>query len=289
MLPYKLGCPAWSIPEWRGVFLPHKTPQSALLSEYSKVFNTVEGNSFFYALPKVETVERWAVESAEGFEFCMKIPRDISHEGRLGANLESFDKLIERLEILKEAERLGPTFLQLHSSFGPARLHELESFIEAWPSHLPLAVEVRHTQFFGGGSEEFSLDMLLSKHSVDRVIFDSRALFQSPPEDAIEEKSQGRKPNLPVRWKTTGSRPFVRFVGRNSIYKVDPWQLEVAEVVARWVKEGKTPYIFMHRPDDTLAPQLSARFHEKLQRHLPDMSKLKMPIIEEQLGLPFDL
>ncbi|MGB0372613.1 MAG: DUF72 domain-containing protein [Opitutales bacterium] len=286
---YHLGCPAWSIPEWRGVFLPKGTAQSALLSEYSKVFNTVEGNSFFYALPRLEMVERWAAESAPGFEFCMKVPRDISHGARLVSNAEVFEQLVERLEILYNAGRLGPTFLQLHASFGPHRLGELAGFLEAWPTHLPLAVEVRHAKFFEEGADEAVLDSLLTEHSVDRVIFDSRALFQAPPTDPVETKSQERKPRLPVRWKSTGGRPFVRFVGRNNIDQVEPWQSEVAEVVANWIKAGKHPYVFMHRPDDTLAPQLCARFHSRLKEYLPELPDLRMPVIEEQLGLPFDL
>lgn len=284
-LPYFLGCPAWSIAEWRGTFLPKSTPQSGLLGEYSKVFNTVEGNSFFYALPKLEVVERWAEESADGFQFCMKVPRDVSHASRIGANLDVFEQLIARLRILKEAGRLGPTFLQLHESFGPGRIGELAGFIDAWPKELPLAVEVRHQAFFKEGTEEAELDSLLAESKVDRVIFDSRALFQAPPSDPVEEKSQGRKSRLPVRWRATGQRPLVRFVGRNDLDLVDPWQGEVAEVTANWMKEGKTPYIFMHRPDDTLAPQLCARFHEKLRERMPELPGIEMPRVEAQLDL----
>lgn len=286
---YSLGCPAWSIPEWRGTFLPKGIPQSALLAEYSKVFNTVEGNSFFYALPRLETVQRWARESAHGFEFCMKVPRDISHASRLRIDTPVYDQLIERLEILHQATRLGPTFLQMHASFGPSRLRELKAFIEAWPRHMPLAIEVRHEKFFTGGSEEQSLDALLAEHSIDRVIFDSRALFHAPPSDPLEEKSQGRKPRLPVRWKSTEKRPFIRFVGRNHIEQAEPWLSEAATVVAHWIKEGKRPYVFMHCPNDTLAPQLCARFHMNVRKHLPEIPSLPMPTRETQLGLPLDL
>ena len=284
---YHLGCPAWSISEWRGTFLPKSTAQSAFLAEYSKVFNTVEGNSFFYALPKLEVVQRWAQEAAEGFEFCMKVPRDLSHSGRLGANRVIFSQLVERLEVLNCAGRLGPTFLQLHSSFGPSRLDQLEAFIASWPSHLPLAVEVRHEAFFSEGPEEACLNDLLAEHRIDRVIFDSRALFHAPPSDPAEVKSQGRKPRLPVRWMTTGSKPLVRFVGRNDIEQVDPWQDELADVVAKWIHEGRRPYVFMHTPNDTFAPKLCERFHEKLRRRITDLPCLAMPTCAVQ-GELFD-
>ncbi|MEO0508630.1 MAG: DUF72 domain-containing protein [Verrucomicrobiota bacterium] len=282
---YFLGCPAWSTPEWRGTFLPNGTPQAAFLREYSKVFNAVEGNSFFYALPKLDIIERWASESAKGFEFCMKVPRDISHASRLGGNIGIYEQLITRLRILKEANRLGPTFLQLHHSFGPIRLGELDRFIEAWPNDLPLAVEVRHKSFFESGSAESELKHLLEGHHVDRVVFDSRALFQKPPSDPFEEKSQSRKPNLPVRWQATGQRPFVRFVGRNDPEQVDPWQTELAKVVADWILSGKKPYVFMHAPDDTFAPSLCARFHDRVREYLPKLPKITMPYLETQLDL----
>ncbi|MEM0965606.1 MAG: DUF72 domain-containing protein [Verrucomicrobiota bacterium] len=287
-LPYAIGCPAWSIPEWRGKFLPQSTPQSKLLREYSRVFNTVEGNSFFYALPQEEIVQRWADESAEGFEFCMKVPRDLSHTNRLSASGPIFESLIRRLDILREAIRLGTTFLQLHASFGPSRLEELGEFLDGWPDRLPIAVEVRNEAFFQPGRSRSDLYALLRGRECDRVTFDSRALFSAPPSDPVEEKSQERKPRLPVEWTVTGKRPLVRFVGRNNINLVDPWQSEVARVVAHWIREGRRPYVFMHTPDDTFAPQLCRRFHCLLQEWIPDLPDLQFPQVESQLGL-FDL
>jgi len=284
-LPYSLGCPAWSIPEWRGTFLPTTTVQRDFLSAYSQVFNTVEGNSFFYALPPIDVVRRWAKQSAEGFEFCMKMPRDLSHAQRLLADGSVYQALKERLEILKDSDRLGPTFLQLHASFGPSRLGELFAFVDAWPDHLPLAVEVRHEAFFRPGRARSDLYSGLRHAKVDRVTFDSRALFSTPPADPIEEESQGRKPHLPVEWTVTGMRPFVRFVGRNDIQQVDPWQAEVAEIVAAWIREGRRPYVFMHTPDDTFAPKLCQRFHALVRERLPDLPTLKFPEVESQLRL----
>lgn len=280
---YHLGCPAWSIAEWRGHFLPEKTPQSEFLAHYSRVLNTVEGNSFFYALPKLETVHRWAEQAAPGFEFCFKVPKDISHGSRLGSAKAVFEQLLECLRIIADAGKLGPTFLQLHASFGPGRMAELEDFIDHWPDDFPLAVEVRHEAFFAGGLEEAALNERLTAGGVDRVIFDSRALFHAPPSDPVEAKSQGRKPRLPVKWTSTGRRPMLRFVGRNDIDLVDPWQTEATDVVAKWIQEGKHPYVFMHTPDDTLAPDLCRRFHTKLQERIPELGALKFPALANQM------
>jgi uncharacterized protein YecE (DUF72 family) len=284
-LPYSLGCPAWSVPGWKGRFLPASTATRDLLGAYSRVFNTVEGNSFFYALPETATVRRWAEETAHHFHFCMKVPREISHASYLTASGAVYDALLARLEILGAAERLGPTFLQLPASFGPARLPELSSFLCGWPSLFPLAVEVRHEAFFRPGRDRSQLYALLRGAGVDRVAFDSRALFSAAPTDAAEEISQGRKPRLPVEWTVTGTRPFVRFVGRNDINQVDPWQSEVARVVVEWIREGRRPYVFMHTPKDTYAPQLCRRFHALVREWLPGLPNLDFPKVESQLRL----
>ncbi|MFN4133618.1 MAG: DUF72 domain-containing protein [Candidatus Hadarchaeales archaeon] len=48
-------------------------------SEYFKTFKTVEIQSTFYRLPKVETAEKWRREAPEGFVFCMKAWQAITH------------------------------------------------------------------------------------------------------------------------------------------------------------------------------------------------------------------
>ena len=78
---------------------------------------------------------------------------------------------------------------------------------------------------------------------------------------------------------------MVRFVGRNAIESVLRWQEEVVEKVAKWIGEGKHPYIFMHTPDDTLAPYACRQFHQLLQAHIPTLPDLEFPQREEQIEL----
>lgn len=35
-------------------------------------------------------------------------------------------------------------------------------------------------------------------------------------------------------------------------------------MVAAWIEEGRTPYVFMHSPYDVLAPRLARAFHRLL-------------------------
>lgn len=256
------------------------------------MFNTVEGNSCFYAIPPLENVRRWAKETANGFEFCLKFPREISHERSLVQAQRATHEFLGVLEVLAKAERLGPTFLQLGPDFGPDRSQILADYLASLPREFPWAVELRHLDWFDQGTNERLANKILEDAGVDKVIFDSRPLFQSGPEDEIEKASQARKPRTPVRQTVTSDRPMLRIVGRNRIEKTDAYLDQWAPIVARWINEGKIPYIFTHAPDDTFAPELARRFYQKIAALLSDdfkqagMGELpRLPAKPKQLGL----
>src|SRR2546430_1823836 len=48
---YYLGCPGWGVKSWVGRLFPTSTRPTEFLERYARVFNTVEGNTTFYALP----------------------------------------------------------------------------------------------------------------------------------------------------------------------------------------------------------------------------------------------
>ena len=262
--PYRLGCPVWACDAWVGSLYSTKD-RRRWLGEYSRVFGTVEGNTTFYAMPSRDVVARWADEAEPGFRFALKTPAEITHERQLAGAEATTAEWVDRLRVLGDAGRLGPTLLQLPPYFEGTQLPDLARFLERWPDELPLAVEPRHEDYFDGGPTEDEFDALLRTHGADRAIFDSRALFQAPPDDQIEAASQKRKPNPPRRLTVTGKRPFVRFVGRNNLALADKWIAEWAGVVADWIDRGHEPYVYCHAPDDALAPQFAERFHRALQ------------------------
>lgn len=276
-LGYFLGCPVFASADWGGLVYPAKSPRANWLSWYSRSFNTVEGNSSFYSLPTREVIERWASETAEGFQFCLKVPRDISHDARL-VNCERLtDELIDRLWLLKERNRLGPSFLQLAPNFSAREFTALLKFVAAWPKELPLSVEVRHPDYFDDSRHERNLDELLTSHGVDRCLFDSRCLFSAPSSTQSELVSQGRKPKSPHRLTVTGKRPMLRFVGRDQVDLADPWIAQWAPIVAGWIDQGLTPYVFTHAPNDAFGPSFARRFHAALRVLLPTTPELLIP------------
>lgn len=267
--PLHLGCPVWACGEWAGQVYPRRTPRRKWLDWYSRTFNTVEGNSTFYAIPKTTTTRRWARQSAAGFRFSFKFPSEISHELQLVGAEDATNRFLKALEPLAEADRLGPTFLQLGKSFGPDRLRVLTRFLHTLPRDFSWAVELRHHSWFDSGDHEHRVNELLSRHGIDKVLFDSRPLFQSPPDDDVEADSQQRKPQTPVRQTVTGKHPMLRLVGRNRVELADRFLDQWARIVAGWVSDGLQPYVFTHAPCDRFAPAFARRLAQRLQLEMP--------------------
>ncbi|QPL33703.1 DUF72 domain-containing protein [Pseudomonas fragi] len=283
-LPYYLGCPSWSENAWREGLYPQNARPADFLSLYAQVFNAVEGNTTFYARPAPTTVQRWAHSLPEHFRLTAKFPRDISHGGDLREQLHAVEDFLQLLQPL--GMRVAPFWLQLPASFGPQRLAELVSFMDALQR--PLAVEVRHPEFFAKGDAERLLNRLLMDRGVERICLDPRALFSCDSSDPAVRHAQSKKPRVPPRPAAFTQWPQVRFIGRPELEANDPYLLPWVEKVAGWIEEGRTPYVFLHTPDNHRAPELARRFHQQLSERLPGLPalpELHPPQSREQLGL----
>ncbi|GAB3462256.1 DUF72 domain-containing protein [Azotobacter salinestris] len=273
MLPYCLGCPSWSEAAWRGSLYPDGTPASDYLALYARVFNAVEGNTTFYAQPSAATVQRWAQRMPAHFRFCAKLPWDISHSADLRQQISATQAFVALLAPL--GERVTPFWLQLPASFGPARLGELADFLACFEK--PLAVEVRHPAFFQRGEEERALNRLLRDRGIERLCLDSRALFSCHDDTPAVRHAQAKKPRLPVRPAALSAFPQVRFIGHPVLAANDPFMAPWVDKIAAWIEEGWHPYVFLHTPDNLLAPELARRFHEQLRTRLPGLPLLPDP------------
>lgn len=286
------GCPIWAFRGWVGnLFTADARPQD-YLSQYARVFNAVEANSTFYALPKPEIVERWRDDVPEGFRFCFKMPRAISHEARLvGAEAET-KRFLERMGPL--GERLGPFFLQLGPSFDRRGFSALEAYLRGLPRAFAFTVELRHPDWFDQGPNEARLAALLQELDMSRVLFDSRPLFSAPPGDATTAAAQGRKPRVPVRRDPHGPHPFVRFIGSNDPRASSGYLGQWAAELEAWLDAGREAFFFTHAPDDTFAPRharvLLHLMHKRRPQRVPPMPAWpgERRIEPPQLGLGFD-
>ncbi|MCK9813582.1 MAG: DUF72 domain-containing protein [Candidatus Pseudomonas colombiensis] len=284
MLPYFLGCPSWSENAWREYLYPENARPADFLSLYSQVFNAVEGNTTFYARPAETTVQRWAEIMPEHFRFTAKFPGDISHGGDLREQLTAAQTFVQLLSPL--GARVSPLWLQLPASFAPQRLAELAGFIDGLER--PLAVEVRHPEFFAKGDAERSLNRLLLDRGVERICLDPRALFSCTSTAPAVLHAQSKKPKVPPRPAAFTLFPQVRFIGHPELEANDPFLTPWIEKVASWIEEGRTPYVFLHTSDNRLAAELARRFHARLMERLPGLPalpELYREPVAEQLGL----
>jgi uncharacterized protein YecE (DUF72 family) len=204
----------------------------------------------------------------------MKFPRVISHDKRLISVGRETAAFLELLKVLDDADCLGPTFLQLGPAFSARDFSRLQKYLEQLPTSYPYAVEVRHADFFDAGRNESALNGLLKELGMDRVLLDSRPLFSAPPITESDKGAQGQKPKVPVRFDATANQPLVRLIGRDDVSSLTPWVEEWAKVVADWINEGKTPFVFTHTPNDVFAPAFARMFHEAVRRRPGTVSEM---------------
>jgi len=260
---YYLGCPGWGLKSWVGRLFPPGTRHTDFLARYAEVFNTVEGNTTFYALPTSDVVARWNDQTPDSFRFCFKFPRTISHDKLLVSTQAEVDEFLARL-VGPLGAKLGSLFLQLPPRFGPAQLPSLRAFLTSLPRGVNVAVELRHELFFAAGPEEDDAVALLRELGADLVTMDARGLHSGHSLTVADVRA--RKPKLPVVMRATASHPLVRCVPHETFdagkHFVEPW----ATQLATWIAAGKQPYFFMHAPDDTYAPENAYAFHAMLRQ-----------------------
>jgi len=278
---YYLGGPGWAVKSWIGRLFPPGTKPSDFLARYAEVFNAVEGNTTFYALPTPEAVARWNEQTPAAFRFCFKFPRTITHDKLLVDVAAEVATFVDRIAPL--GDKLGPLFIQLPPKFGPQQTGRLRAFLDSLPRDLRYAVELRHELFFAPGPERAEVEALLRERGIDIVIMDARGLHASPNADYSDVRQ--RKPRLPVAMHATARNPFVRCVPHEDFAAntrfIEPW---VAQLT-RWIGDGLEPYFFMHAPDDTFAPENAYAFHAMLRRVAPVGELPPWPGTPRQLGL----
>jgi uncharacterized protein YecE (DUF72 family) len=263
---FYIGCPVWGYKDWVGKIFPARTPASEFLRLYSQQFNTVEGNTTFYATPSIETITRWVRQTPAIFRFCPKVSRSISHTLQLDRQRSETLFFIERLRGL--GTRLGPMFLQLPPSFAPDQLTQLQTFLAFWPTDVRLAVEVRHPDFY---KEPYSstLNTLLKQHHTARVIMDTRPIRVGSTQEQQLLQARERKPNLPLQTTITTDFMFVRYIGHPRMDANEPFLIEWAQRLGEWLKLGLTLYVFCHCPFEEHSPSICTELYQKVRTLVP--------------------
>jgi uncharacterized protein YecE (DUF72 family) len=146
-------------------------------------------------------------------------------------------------------------------------------------------VEVRHPAFFDDSRSTRLLENVLAVVAAEWIPFDTTAFFQSPPTSDAERDAWTKKPRMPLRSRALTDRPIVRYLGRDAPDRtVDGWRHWV-DVVVGWLREGRSPTVFIHTPDNADAPLLARRFHDDVRARLPELRALPQPAPVEPLTL----
>jgi uncharacterized protein YecE (DUF72 family) len=266
----------WSYAPWQGRYLPSPLPPRNRLSAYATWCNAVEGNTTFYATPAADTVRSWAEQTSPDFRFVLKLPKPITHERRLadaGGPLRAFLDAIEPL-----GARAHALWIQLPPSFGPGDLDALTAFLNGLPRDYRYCAEVRHRAFFEDSRSEQQLEHALADVDAEWVAFDTTVLFDGPPASDAEREAWTKKPRVPRRSRALTAHPVVRYIGRDDPARtVAGWQPWLG-TVAGWLREGRSPTVFIHTPDNVDALELARRFHDDVRARVPEVEPLPEPL-----------
>jgi uncharacterized protein YecE (DUF72 family) len=144
----RVGLSGWNYAHWRdGVFYPSRLPASRWLEFYAERFDTVEVNSTFYRLPRVDAVTRWVEQTPAGFLFAVKASRYLTHIKRLRDLGPGLERFLERIEPLLESSKLGPLLWQLPPTFRRDD-ERLADALARLPRELRHCVEFRDPSWF---------------------------------------------------------------------------------------------------------------------------------------------
>jgi uncharacterized protein YecE (DUF72 family) len=144
------GCQGWNYDDWttraagETIFYPRGTKSNEMLAHYAKIFDTIEVDSTFYAIPSASSVESWYKKTPENFTFSLKMPQEITHGHALRPDsFESLDEFCERVRALKE--KLGVVLIQFAPQFEASKenAQNLRNFLERLPREMRFAIEFR--------------------------------------------------------------------------------------------------------------------------------------------------
>ncbi|MET0429411.1 MAG: DUF72 domain-containing protein [Microvirga sp.] len=160
-----VGTAGWSIPKAdQEAFAAGKSH----LARYASRFDGVEINSSFYRPHRLSTYQRWAGDVPDRFRFAVKMPKTITHQGRLVDRDGHLPRFLG--EIAGLGAKLGPVLVQLPPSLvfdpvtAPSFFRELRAAFDG-----DVVCEPRHATWFAP-----AVDSCLAEWRVARVAADPR-------------------------------------------------------------------------------------------------------------------
>jgi len=220
-----IGTSGWSYKHWKNIFYPEALITTDWLQFYAQTFNITELNTSFYHLPKLETTIGWGKKVPQGFMFCPKMSRYLTHMKKLNDPEESFEKFFDVFTPLKK--KLGPVLIQLPPSlhFHIDKAEHVYKLCKTKYKYYRFAMEVRHQSWL----EKESLD-LMKQYNIAFVIAQSGTRF-------------------PYAEYVTAQHIYVRFHGPQQLYASSYTEEQLqnfANLFRQWQDEGHTVWAFFN-------------------------------------------
>ncbi len=236
-----IGTSGWSYYQWKGAFYPEGMKQADWLTFYAQHFDTTEINYSFYHLPKPQTVLNWAAKVPEGFRFCAKISKTITHFAKLKETEELVKKFFESFGQIRQM--LGPVLVQVPPSlkFDEALARPFFEMLKHNQPEYEFAFEARNSTWY----EEESL-ALMREFDIANVISQSSGRF--PYSEAI-----------------TAKNIYIRFHGPERLYSsgyTDEMLQDYANKFKSWVNEGHHIWAFFNNDNGGYALKDARKLRE---------------------------
>lgn len=230
MPKFYIGTAGWTYKDWVSAFYPK--PQTGgfdWLRFYSNYFNCVEVNASYYAYISPRTVDGWIekVSNVSDFVFTIKLHKDFTHDRKFDA--EKIKAVIQNLELLKRAERLGGLLIQFPYSFSfdgatAEYIRRLKEIFESYNCF----VEVRHSSWNNKKVYEF-----FNKLNLTFCTIDQPQVGQAIPFEPI----------------ITNDKAYIRIHGRN----VDAWKKSISNFgKPQTYEEQSARYQYLYSPGELI-------------------------------------
>ncbi|HET7028477.1 MAG TPA: DUF72 domain-containing protein [Candidatus Limnocylindrales bacterium] len=229
----RAGTSGFAYPAWRGTFYPDDLRQEAFLGYYASQFSACELNGTFYARPSPRSIARWRGATPPDFRFIVKAQRGGALRALYATPAESVAWLTEPLGGF--GERLGAVLFRVPREArrrGPEDDARLSAILSAWPSTIPLVVEL---------------------HDRSWQIDETYAALRSVGASLCRTDVDGDDDPLPIR--LTGSFVYLRL--RRETYTEEDLAAWAARI-APFVLAGSDAWAFF-RHDETGASTQHAR------------------------------
>lgn len=143
-MQWHIGTIGFSYADWQNVFYPEDCKPGEYLSAYSTAFNALELDTTFHAVPPTERVQKWADAVPSGFTFCVKTPKQITHDAPIAFGSGAMKQFLRTLRPMQRADKLGPVLIQFSPLFPATEFANLEAFLKDLPTDYRYAVEFRN-------------------------------------------------------------------------------------------------------------------------------------------------